>query len=653
MASPTAGQLIPDAAALRFQRPRRLRTPSAAVLAALFVILGLILAARPAAAAIDDATIASALERKYNGGVVRDLPMAQACYREALALSQANAAGNKAQATRLLEAASAFDADFPDAHFTIARIELLSDPGRSVGEMAEAFRILGRSYPWRRHLLANGATALVVVWMLSLLLAVVGIVLRHLPHLVHIIAESLGARGHKVGRVGAAAIAVSPVLWGLGPVATATIFSGLLSFRLGKREALLVLLFVGSALALAGFLGSVAPWAGAPRLDEPSLLVDRSLNSGYDADLAAALKAWEARDANEGLFPFALGTMRRRAGELDGAADQLTLAAVLRPNAPWVLTGLGNVYFAQEDYGRARQLYESASAADPAAVEPHYNLAQVYTKQLLFAEASREQSRASALAFDRVRDFTRMGAPQLNRTVMDARPPEKALWNLAARTGHLRGPAVVDQNRYLKFALSLAPAAPFALIFLPALFLVFAGLGQVVGRSLATLHCSNCQRIVCRRCLHRMQQRAFCTDCFRTVKDLKSIEFTKLLLTRRDRSAARRRTIGQALVTFLLPGAGQMLRGAALSGFLALLVMTAAGLLLLPNGSLVPSVDVLPFPGGDWTKRLPLFLLFLVTYAITISRYFSTTSTKVETLAPGEEPPARGAGKRRVTAARG
>lgn len=615
-----------------------------ALLACLACVLSIVsLSSASFAAALDDAAISAALETKYDRGVARDLPVAQACYREAL---ERNAAGSRAEAIRLLEAASTFDPEFPDAHFTIARLLLTSDPGRAVGEAAEAFRILGRSYPWQRHLLANALTALVVVWMLSLLLAVVGIVLRHLPHLVHVIAESLGARGSKLGGIGAGLIAVAPALWGLGVVATATVFSGLLSFRLGKREALLVLLFVGSALALAGWNGSVAPWAGAPRLDEPSLLVDRALASGYDADIARSLQAWEARDANEALFPFALGTIRRRAGDLDGAAEQLTLAAVLRPNAPWILTGLGNVYFAREDYARARQLYESAAAANPAAVEPHYNLAQVYTKQLLFAEASREQSRASSLAFDRVRDFTRMGAPQLNRTVMDARPPVEALWDLAARTGPLRGPATIEQNRYFAFALSLTPPAPFALVFLPALFLIFAGIGQVLGRSLATLQCSNCQKIVCRRCVHRMQQRAFCNDCFRTVKDLKSMEFTRLLLTRRDRSAARRRTIGQAILTFLLPGGGQMLRGAPLSGFFALLVMTAAALLLIQNGALVPSLDVLPIPGGDWAKRAPLLILFLLTYAITVSRYFATTTATVERLTSGEPRTARGGGRR-------
>lgn len=599
-------------------------------------------------ASFDDAAIAAALERKYDQGIARDLAMAQACYREAL---ERNAAGSRDEAVRLLEAASAFDPEFPDAHFTLARFALTSDPGRAVGEAAEAFRILSRSYPWQRHLLANALTAAVVVWMVALFLAVVGIALRHLPHLVHVIEESLGARGSRVGRLGAGMIAVAPAFWSLGATATATLFAGLLSFRLGKREAAIVLLFVGSTLALAGWHGSVAPWAGAPRLDEPSLLVDRALASGYDADAARALQAWEARDANESLFPFALGTTRRRGGDLEGAAEQLTLAAVLRPNAPWILTNLGNVHFAREDYARARQLYEQAAAADPGAVEPHYNLAQVYTKQLLFAEASREQSRASALAFDRVRDFTRMGAPQLNRTVMDARPPRQALWDLAARTGHLRGPATIERNRYLAFALSLAPPAPFALVFLPAIFLIFAGIGQVLGRNLATLHCSNCQTIVCRRCVHRMQQRAFCTDCFRTVKDLKSMEFTRLLLTRRDRSAARKRTIGQALLTFALPGAGQMLRGAPLSGFFALLVMTAAGLLVIPNGALVPSLDVSPVPGGHWAKRAPLLVLFLITYAITVSRYFATTTAKVERLTAGEPRPSR-SGDRRVGAGR-
>ncbi|MGE5179425.1 MAG: tetratricopeptide repeat protein [Bacteroidota bacterium] len=602
----------------------------------------LTLAARGKAAPLDDAAITAALESKYDHGVVRDLPLAQACYRLAL---ERSAAGERADAIRLLEAASAFDPDYPDAHFTVARLVLTSDPGRAVGEVTEAFRILGRSYPWQRHLLANTATALVVVWMVSLLLAVIGIVLRHLPHLVHVLEESLGARGSRAGAIGATLIAIGPALWGLGAAATAAVFAGLLSFRFGKREALLVLVFVASALALAGWQGSVAPWAGSPRLDDPSLLVDRALHSGYDGDLARSLQSWEAKDTNEPLFPFALGTLRRRGGDLNGATEQLTVAAVLRPNTPWILTELGNVYFAREDYARARQLYESAAAADPGAVEPHFNLAQVYTKQLLFAEASREQSRASALAFDKVRDFTRIGAPQLNRTVMDARPPVEAFWALAARTGPHRGPAAVAENRYLAFALSLAPPAPFALVFLPALFLIFAGIGQVLGRGLATLHCSNCQKIVCRRCVHRMQQRAFCDDCFRTVKDLKSMEFTRLLLTRRDRSASRRRTIGQALLTFLLPGGGQMLRGAPLSGFFALLVMSAAGLLVIQNGAPVPSLDVLPLPGSDWAKRAPLLVLFFLVYAITVSRYFATTTAKVERLTSGE-PRSRGGGAR-------
>jgi hypothetical protein len=353
------------------------------------------------------------------------------------------------------------------------------------------------------------------------------------------------------------------------------------------------------------------------------------MTAGYDHDLSAALVAWQAADPHEALYPFALGTQARRGGDLDLAERELTRAAAIRPRTAWILTNLGNVQFAREDYDRARQSYEAAAALAPSSVEPHYNLAQVYTKQLLFTEATREQAKASGLAFDRVRDFSRYTAPQLNRTVMDAAPPTKDLWDLARRRASVRGLAALEGNPWLRFVVSLQPGAPFALAFLPALFLLFGALGQIAGRRLPTLHCSNCQRVVCRRCVHRMQQRAFCADCFHSVRDLKSTEFTRLLLSKRDRSSARRRTVGQAIVTFALPGAGQMLRGAAISGFVAIVIMTTAALLVIPGGALVPSIDVLPIPGGEWRTRLPLLILLLITYAITVTRYFSATTAKV------------------------
>jgi len=605
-----------------------LRDAAAGIVASLPVLLltvALFALPSPARAAWSADEIQRALEHKWDAGITRDLPPAQACYRAALAAANR---GQKSEALRLLEAASQFDPIYPDAHFTTARLVLFDDPGRAIEEWTEAFRILGRGYSWQRHILANTLTGVALVWTLGLLLAVVGIGLRHMPHLVHILQETFRSGTSAAGRLGATAITLAPCAWGLGAIPTAGLYAGLLSFRLGKREWCLVILFLGSALALAGGMSLLAPWAGAPSLEEPSLLVDRALNTGYDPDIAAALNAWKVTDPNEALYAFALGSQARRGGDLDLAERELTRAAILRPQQPWILTNLGNVYFAREDYDHARQWYEAAAGADPSAVEPHYNLAQVYTKELMFSEATREQAKASGLAFDRVRDFSRWTAPQLNRTVMDASVPVEDLWTLARRHSTWRSVSALEGNRYLTFASTLQPAAPFGMIFLPALFLIFAAIGQIAGRSLATLPCSNCQRVVCRRCVRRMQQRAFCDDCFRSVKDLKSTEFTRLLLTKRDRTSARRRTLGQAVLTFVLPGAGQMLRGAALSGLVAILVMVAAGVMLISNGALVPSLDVLPVPGPGWVKRIPLLILFLLTYAITVARYFATTTTR-------------------------
>ena len=588
-----------------------------------------------ASSAPDASAVAASLAEKYDAGVRRALAPAQAAYREALALE---ASGNAEDAIRMLEAAAAFDPEYPDAHFTLARLLIFRQPDRAVGAMSEGFRILYRSYPWQRHLMANLLTAIVFVWIVSLLLAVIGIVIRHLPHLRHVVQEVLSRRATPAVRTSALGISLAPVLWGLGAVATATLYGALVSFRWSRREGTLVVLFLISVLALAGGIGYLAPWAGAPTLEEPSLLVDRASNTGYDADLAAALLAWESRESTESLFPFALGSMARRSGDLDLAERQLTQAAVLRPQTPWILNNLGNVYFAREDFGRARQAYEAAAAADPNAVEPHFNLAQVYTKSLMFSEASREQSRASALAFDRVSEFSKWSAPQLNRSVMDASPPNPALWDLARRHARNRAPSALEGNAILRGVAGLTPPAPFALVFLPGLFLVFTLAGQVLGRNLASMHCSNCQKIICRRCVKRMQQRAFCDDCFQSVKDLKSSEFTKMLLTRHGRSASRKRTIGQAITTFVLPGGGQLLRGASLSGLFALMVMSSAAIFVVSNGAPVPSLDVLPMANPGWAKRIPLILLFLLTYAATVARYFATTTTNVPDLARESRP---------------
>jgi len=345
-----------------------------------------------------------------------------------------------------------------------------------------------------------------------------------------------------------------------------------------------------------------------------------------------ALAALAMRDPSEPLYPFTAGTIARREGDFDSAERQLSQADALRPNSVWTLVNLGNVYFAREDYVRAQGAYEAAAKGAPRAAEPHFNLAQTYTKQLMFAEANREQSAATALAFDRVSDMSRISAPQLNRTVMEAMPPVEAFWDLARRTAPERGLSATQSNAYLRFLLTLLPPGPFSIFFLVALFLLFAGLGQILGRALATLQCSNCQKVVCRRCVFRMQQRAFCEGCYGAVKDLKSMEFTRLLLTGRGSRAARRRTFRETATTFLLPGAGQMLRGASLSGFIAIMIMVGAAMLVIANGALIPSTDVLPIPSAGWAKRIPLALLFALTYVITVARYYAKTTDKTPSI---------------------
>src|SRR4026209_1891792 len=151
--------------------------------------------------------------------------------------------------------------------------------------------------------------------MVSLFVAVVGIVLRHLPHLIHVPAEPPGSSKGRTAHAGATLLTLSPLLWGLGALPTATVYAGLLSFRAGRREGVLIGLFVVSCIALATFAATVARWAGPPSLEEPSLLVDRALRCGADQDLSGALATLAMRDPSEPLYPFATGTLARRVGD--------------------------------------------------------------------------------------------------------------------------------------------------------------------------------------------------------------------------------------------------------------------------------------------------------------------------------------------------
>jgi len=58
--------------------------------------------------------------------------------------------------------------------------------------------------------------------------------------------------------------------------------------------------------------------------------------------------------------------------------------------------------------------------------------------------------------------------------------------------------------------------------------------------------------------------------------------------------------------------------------------MVGAALLVAANGAIVASSDVLPLDAAGWSKRIPLGLLFALTYAITVARYYAKTTDKVQ-----------------------
>src|SRR6185295_4630219 len=137
------------AAVVLFPPPRLRRTvrhallPAAALLAFAVFLSPVAPFAPVARADTGPDAVARELEQMRDAGQVRALAPAQARYREALAALKA---GNAAEGQRLLAAASDLDPAYPDPHFTLAGVLAFRNPERTVGELGEGFRIIGRNY---------------------------------------------------------------------------------------------------------------------------------------------------------------------------------------------------------------------------------------------------------------------------------------------------------------------------------------------------------------------------------------------------------------------------------------------------------------------------------------------------------------------------
>jgi tetratricopeptide (TPR) repeat protein len=559
-------------------------------------------------------SISAIRELRLNSGITSFSSYAHAYYKMGV---EKRRAGNSLKAMQAFQAASQLDPCFIDPHFSLFRAYLFRDPGRAFAELSAIVQIVREDFLGQYLLFKNAAVMGYFALLAALTLFAVFASVRHVARLKHAISERLSAEmpSNAAGWVGLFVL-LQPLVWGLGVAGAMLCYSGSLWKCMSRREKFFGLCFL-ALVAATPFLSHKMALRFPPiGRQSPTYVSYEALRKGWSQELENALIRYTEADPQSSFYHLTYGTMARRAGKLGIARTELETAVRLSADDAACLNNLGNVYFNLGNLASAENFYRRAIAADSLLAQPHYNLGQIFTKRLMFAEANTELKTANETDPEMINEFSLNSREQLNRSVIDIDPTASRFWE-----------NLLQERASTDFV--LIPPAAMRLLGIgtgqrSAILSVFFALSMLGGtlalRNLYTYRCSNCGKIVCRKCLSRVHRKIFCLKCGVAASALKSEEFTRLLLSNQLRLEARKMRPISLLLGTIIPGFRLVQKGDAIRGFLFLLLSSAAAVYVYGAGYLVDYVPSMRYQQEHLLKYILVIVPLALIHALVLFR---------------------------------
>jgi tetratricopeptide (TPR) repeat protein len=469
----------------------------------------------------------------------------------------AEESGEHADAMRLMRGAGELDPGFVAPHLTLAAWSLTREPSQALLQYATVLELARRNFMLQLALSANAIYLALQALYLGLLAAGVLVVVIRVHALRHPWEEALGRwLSPETARWWSWAFVVLPYVAGFGVVLPTLVFLGLLwtSFRWRERVLAVTLTVAAAGTPVTAMLldrlaapldGSRAPLFGVPMIE----------HDGWTPERAERLARFAAQHPDNPYLRFAQAWTQRQAG--DAAAAEKSWRAVLElwPGDAAALNNLGNALAMQGRADDALASYLAATRANPDAAPAWFNASQIYTQRFAYEPANDAIARASALDFEMVKAYQAQGADGTLALVDQWIAPGtfwSALGSTPVRSG--RGSLPPSWRGRLEASGWLFSAAALAAM------LIGLGASMWLHRRTPLRNCSNCGRVVCRRCARRRRELALCPDCEVIESRAESPEFARLMLgQRRRRVDATERMMRTAGAT-LIPGFGLLAR---------------------------------------------------------------------------------------------
>ncbi len=544
------------------------------------------------------------------------LPLeARLCYRRGLIARESGAID---EAARLVRGSSELDPMFAAPHLTLSSWLLFREPGQALLHFGAFIEQTRKSFILQYELSASILTLLIQSLFIGFLLAGFVIVLLRNSELRHGGQEMLSRwLGPSFAHVWPWGFLIVPFVSGIGFAIPTALFLGMLWPVLKGRERSV---FIGLVALLL-----VAPWVAiqfdrfaAPlRSNEAPFYGTQTLEmEPYSPARREEIGALVAEHPESGFVQFGWGWMSRLAGDYGTAETAYRAAREIWPENDRVLNNLGNILVHQGKAAEGLEVYRQAIQHNPQNAEVHFNLAQLHTGRFEFQQARDALSRASALDFDMVRSLQALVTDDGQLPRVDQWLSPRGFWIslLAAKPqGHTFPVAAIWQGRLETSGWPAAGAGAAA----AALGIV---LGLLLHRARPMRYCSNCERVVCRRCAQRRRELALCASCATVESRASAPEFSRVLLQDHCRKLQRPWRFARTVVAVLLPGVGLMALRRSWAG-LAFLSATAFLLSVTFGRGWAYAFEV---AHGLSDRQLPLPLLasaWILLYVLSITSF--------------------------------
>ncbi|MFQ5803082.1 MAG: hypothetical protein ACE5JQ_09335 [Candidatus Methylomirabilales bacterium] len=409
-----------------------------------------------------------------------------------------------------------------------------------------------------------------------------------------------------------------PIIFGLGLLPAVLLCLLPLGIYMTGRERLLVGALVLSLLLLPGGYGLVATVltsTSSPRF-EALLQVEEGNRAGR---IEAALRQW-AEEAPHDLLPrFYLGRVHRTRGKLKQAGRSYSDAQALAPHEGAIWNNRGNLAFLAGDLPQAQSAYQKAIGLSPKLPQPHFNLSQVFTEQLLLEQAQQEYAQA-------MREMPSLGdrlqqaeAEDRKLVAVDAPLPAGQAWRqlLYLDTPSPEMAEFLWGERFLGVPLATLPWV------VGGYLLAFGVTFWLRKQRRFARACQECGKAFCPRCQRVLGEVRLCTRCA-IIQRARTGDSTRALKNIPNEAPYREpRWLGPALA--LIPGMERMYRGRTVWGFL-LLATTLVVVSPLLGQLLTPATYLTGHP-LPYTVPASLFILICL-YLLAAATYNGSRRTR-------------------------